>query len=168
MKTTKILIFCVLTAILTQSCYKRNGWGINGKGETVSERRSAEGFDRISLCIDGDLTYKQDAEFFIEISAQSNILAVIRSEVRSNELKFDYKREVWKHKPIRIIVHSPSLAGVSVSGSGNVTCTGTVTAKNLSMQVSGSGNVSFNQLVATNVTARISGSGIYACRGAIV
>src|SRR3954471_18813639 len=119
MKSIHTIIALGLVMLVTTSCYKRNGWGIMGKGGDVSETRTVYGFDRISLAIDADVEYTQDSSFRIEASGQSNILEVLLTEVNNSELKISYRRNVWQHNRVRLKVYSPHIKGLSISGSGD-------------------------------------------------
>lgn len=168
MKSIKLILSVVLIALISQSCRKGGPWGIRGKGSNVTETRDLSGFDKIHLSIDGDVFYTQDSVYKVEISAQSNILAVLKSEVSAGELKFDYKRNVWDHNKIKITVHSPNIKRLSISGSGDILVQNTVTATNMELSISGSGSIYIPSLNAQSVSAGISGNGNAEITGGIV
>jgi hypothetical protein len=159
MKTFKYTTAVLLISILTQSCHKGGPWGIRGEGSTYTETRSASGFNGIKLSVDADLSYAADSVYFVEISAQKNILAVIETKVSGTDLCFDFRRNVMKYERISIVVHSPSLNKLQVSGSGNATIQSTLNTSNLELNVSGSGNISVPTISVQSLTSNISGSG---------
>jgi hypothetical protein len=159
MKSNRIFILLTVVAILTSSCYKRNGWGVRGKGSAVTETRHADGFDRIQLSGDATVEYTQDSIYFLEVTGQANVLAVLKTEVKGGELKVFYERNVWDHSRVLVKVHSPKAIGFSVSGSGDILVQDSLKSDNLSSQVTGSGNLIIPKLKATSLSAAISGSG---------
>lgn len=159
MKSLKLILGIFTISFIITSCHKGGPWGIRGKGDNVIETRDLSGFDRIDLSIDADVYYTQDSIYKVEISAQQNILAVLKSEVNGTILRFDYKRNVWKHNTVKITVHSPSMRGLTVSGSGNITAQNLLNTDNLEMSISGSGNINLPSMNAKTLKAGISGSG---------
>jgi len=170
MKNLKLMIpvILILAGSFT-SCKKQLFNSIKGKGETVTETRNLSGFDKISLDMDADIVYQQDSVYFVEISAQQNVLNVITTEISDGELEIDSKKWVRKHNGIKIIIHSPELRKVELDGSGNFESIGMLTTTDLELEVSGSGNISFVAVNASVLDADISGSGnIYILGGAVI
>jgi|GEM_PF-522248 len=158
-KTLKLILFVTAISFFSQSCRKGGPFGIKGKGENVTEVKNLSGFDKIHLSIDADIYYTQDSVYKVEISAQQNILAVLEVEVENNTLKFDYRRNVWDHKKVKITVHSPDMNELSISGSGDIIMQNTLTTNTLELSISGSGNVNLPSLNAKHLKATISGTG---------
>lgn len=148
----------VLTISLT-SCKKHIFNSIKGKGGTVTEIRNVTGFNKISLSINADVSYVQDSIFFVEISAQQNVLEAITTDVSAGELKIDFNKWVRKHSNIHFTIHSPDLRGLDISGSGNIEATGNITTSDLDINVSGSGNIVLSSVTSDELEAKISGSG---------
>ncbi len=159
MKTLKFALLITAITFLTQSCYKRESWGVKGKGDVVSETRDLGGFSRINLSCSAEVTYTQDSLYSVQVSAQSNILKMLKIEVINDELVIDLEGNVWDHKPIKMIVHSPRMKGMTVSGSGNITSESQIKTEDLALKVSGSGNIILFTLNATGIDAKVSGSG---------
>lgn len=172
MKSLKWMISPVLIAIgiavAFTSCKKNLFNSVKGKGATVTETRDLSGFDKISLSINADVTYTQDSVYFVEISAQQNILDVITTEISSGELKIGSNRWIRKHNGIKIIIHSPDLRKIDLDGSGNFDSTGMLTTTGLELEISGSGNIRITSLTASNLDADISGSGNISISGGAV
>jgi len=158
MKTSTIAIisFC---AIALASCNKKSIIPVKGRGESVSKTYNASGFDRIALSIDADVDYTQDSVYYVEVYAQSNIHDELRIEVEGTELHIDSKKTLWHYDAIRITVHSPSLYGIDVSGSGDLKATNLIKTSALNVSVSGSGSVKLASLNATELKADLSGAG---------
>lgn len=169
MKSIKGMIPVILVlAVSVTSCKKHLFNSVKGKGETVTETRNLSGFDKISLSINGDVIYVQDSVYFVEISAQQNILNVITTEISDGELEIDSNKWIRKHTGIKIIIHSPDLREIDLDGSGNFESKGMLTTSNLELEVSGSGNIALAGVHAANLDAAISGSGnIYISDGVV-
>lgn len=159
MKNFKIATTLVLLILLVTSCRKGSMWGIHGKGPNKTETRKHENFQSIDLRCDGNVTYQQDSVFKVEITAQENIVGLIETKVVDSELRFEFLREIRMHEAIEIVVHSPSLTSVVISGSGNFKTNSTLKATEMSLIVSGSGNITVPTLSCTSVKSTISGSG---------
>jgi len=159
MKTFKLILSLALLTLISQSCHKGGPWGIKGKGENVTETKDLSGFDRIHLSIDADIYFTQDSVYKVEISAQPNILAVMKAEVNNYTLSFDYRRNVWDHNKVKITIHAPDLRAVNISGSGDFNFQNEMNTNNLELTISGSGNIYFPELNAKNLKLNVSGSG---------
>ena len=159
MKTIQLILAISLLSIFSQSCRKGGPWGIKGKGPNVTETKELEGFDKIHLSMDADIYYTQDSVYKVEISAQQNILAVLKTEVKNHALQFDFRRNVWGHSKIKITVHTPDLNDISISGSGDITAQNTLNTNALELSISGSGNINLPSVNAKNLKVTISGSG---------
>jgi len=158
MKTIKILSLFLVLSFLMTSCYKNNGWGVRGKGEVVSEVRPVTGCDRLNLSIDADVDYKQDSIYYLEVFAQPNILSLLKTEVHGTELSLEYKRNIWDHKQVRVVLHTPDMRAIRISGSGNVQG-GRIQTSTLDLTISGSGNINLSNVLCTGMSGNISGSG---------
>jgi hypothetical protein len=160
MKSLKWIIPGILLLALSfTSCKKHLFNSIRGKGATVTETRDLSGFNKISLDIDADIYYTQDSIYYVEISAQQNVLNVITTEISSGELEIDSKKWIRKHNGIKIIIHSPDLYALDISGSGNIESASGITTTTLELNVSGSGNISLASVHSAELEAKISGSG---------
>ncbi|PBQ33448.1 hypothetical protein CNR22_17245 [Sphingobacteriaceae bacterium] len=158
-KTSKLILILAITASVFSACRKGGPWGIKGKGENVTETRSATGFDQIDHSIDADIYYTQDSIYKVEISAQPNILAVLKTEVKNGILFFDYRRNVWDHNTVKITIHAPKLKEIALSGSGDMNFQNEIIAADMKIKISGLGEVYFPKLTAQNLNINISGSG---------
>lgn len=160
MKSGNIIIVCiVISTIFIQSCHKGSMWGIRGEGDTVSETRSLTGFTAVDLSIEADVSYVQDSVYSVEISAQRNILSILETKVKGETLIMDFKRNVWKHNDVYIVIHSPGLNRLQLSGSGNINVLNNISVNSLNCTISGSGNISVSSVSVQSLELKISGSG---------
>jgi hypothetical protein len=168
MKHLKLMIpaLMILAASFT-SCKKHLFNSIKGKGEKVTETRNLSGFNKISFSIDGDLSYVQDSVYFIEITAQQNVLEVITTEMDGGTLRIDSDKWIRKHNGIKIIVHSPHMYAFDLSGSGNIESSSAILTSQLDLDISGSGNIALASVQADQLEVKISGSGNITVSGGV-
>lgn len=159
MRTISLMIIVVLLAIIPLGCRKGGTWGIQGTGNNITETRPISGFTGIKLCMDADVIYTQDSVFLVEISAQKNILAVMRTEMQGTDLVFDYRREIHHANKVIINIHSPNINKLMITGSGNISLNNKLIGNKLELNISGSGNISVPSLSVQNLVSKISGSG---------
>lgn len=157
MKRTIFYLLSVLILGLS-SCYKDR---ITGEGPVVTEVRNHTGFSGIDLRISGDVFFQEDSVYKVEVHAHQNILDVMDTYVSNNRLviRFENDVRVRAHEPVKLIIRGPSLNSLRISGSGNITTTGTIDPSSMELDISGSGNIHMTELVAGHVDATISGSG---------
>lgn len=168
MKKFSWIIAAVLLTVTVSSCKKNIFNSIVGKGGTVTETRQVTGFNSIDLSIDANVEYTQDSIYYVEISGQENVLEVLTMEVSGGELEIDFSKWVRKHSNITIIIHSPEIKELEVSGSGNIETFGPINTTDMDLDVSGSGNITVTSLNTSDMEAKISGSGnIYVNGGAV-
>ena len=168
MKSLKWMIPMVLLLTAFTSCKKHIFNSIKGKGATVTEIRDLSGFNKISLDIDADVYYTQDSIYYVEISAQQNVLNVITTDISSGELEIDSRKWIRKHNGITIIVHSPQLYSLDISGSGKIESAGAISTTTLELNISGSGNISLASINSAELESKISGSGNISASGGVV
>lgn len=151
---------CVLTLIVIvfAACHKKP-FGVKGKGSSVSETRSVSDFQKIKLSVDAELNFKMDSIYYLEINAQQNVLDEIETDVSGGDLVIKTETFFYKHNPIKITVHAPSVNSLSVSGSGKIVCADSLLNSNLKLEISGSGRIDASKIKATGLEVHISGSG---------
>jgi hypothetical protein len=112
----------LLFALLSLIVVFYSGNKVNGKGDVVSEMIDITGFTAISLSMDGDIYFTPDSVYSVENQAQQNILDVIETPVEGGKLVIGIQDHtvLGKHDQIRIYIHAPSINGLDVSGSGDV------------------------------------------------
>lgn len=167
MKNVKTPLF-VLAAIIVAcfvSCEKAPFKRVRGKGSNVTKVIDVSGFSKIDLDIDASISYTQDSIYRVEISAQQNIQEVLETYVAGSTLKISTEHSILRHNPIEIIVHSPIINGLSISGSGYIYTHSPINTTDMELTISGSGNVSIASLTAQSMRANISGSGRVAVFG---
>jgi hypothetical protein len=158
MKTRMIItaILALITMTLFTSCEK-----IKGKGEVITETRTTGNFSGISLAMTATVYFTPGASWSLQISGQENVLKQIVTQVEGTHLSIRVRNGVilGSHESITVYVTAPSVTDLNVSGSGDIFVDKPWSTTSLSVNISGSGTVSVNDLTAEQLSAVISGSG---------
>lgn len=128
------------------------------------EVRDVSKFSKISLNLSGKLYLQQGDRQQVEIVAKSSTLEDIVTEVKGGELiiRFKNRNVFWRSfnpGKVEIYVSVPEIEGLSVSGSGDIVAGERINSRRMSLAVSGSGNIRFDDLRTGRVKASVSGSG---------
>ena len=155
MKKISVLL-AVAPMIIFTSCEK-----VVGEGILVNETRTTAPFNGIESEISGNVIYTQGNDYKVELTAQQNILNVMETPVLSNQLVVRFKNNVRvkSHEQITINVTAPTITGIGLSGSGNVSVLSPLTGGDFSFRLSGSGDMSLPTITCNNLETNISGSG---------
>ena len=155
MKKISVLLGMASMIVFT-SCEK-----VVGEGMLVSETRTTAPFNGIESEISGNVIYTQGNDYKVELTAQQNILNVMETPVLSGQLVVRFKNNVRvkSHEQITIKVTAPTITGIGLSGSGNVSVLSPLTGGNFSFRLSGSGDMSLPTITCNNLETNISGSG---------
>lgn len=156
-KIQKIASFLGLLILFT-NCHKDGAWGVRGEGAIITQTRDLGTFNEIECDVHADVLFTQDDKTSIEISAQENILSVLKMEVVGNTLRLSFKREVWSYEKITIHIHAPSLKRFDLSGSGELIVQNKIEGDQLHLKISGSGKITIPLLVVNHVELQSSGS----------
>lgn len=147
--------FIALLLMIT-SCEK-----VTGEGPLRTEVRNRGNFTGIDMRISGNVYFKTDSLYKIDVTAQENLLNEIETNIVGNNLviKFRDGVRVRSHDEITVSVSAPELSSIRLSGSGNISTDETKYTRNFFIDLSGSGNVIMQQLVTDFIDAKLSGSG---------
>jgi len=161
MKALKIIGVSALLALLgfaaisgLQSCKKV------GKGPVVSEERNVSGFQEVQSEVGGDVYINRGPDYKMVVEGPADVLDVLSTEVNGDRLIIRIKNGVFvSGKKLNIHITMPHLTGMQLNGSGNMEMLDTLIARDLSLKISGSGNLNLQHVEAENIQAKISGSG---------
>ncbi len=152
--------------------------GTEGSGVPATQTRDVAAFKSVELAGGNNVVIHVGEKQSVVVKADNNLLNRVTTNVKSGTLVIgNTPGSLTAKSPMSVEVNLPSLnvvtlAGggtivvtgiktesltVSLSGSGNLTGSGTATFLDLS--VSGSGNAQFMQLAASDAHAVVSGSG---------
>ena len=139
----------------------QNWWnnGVKGEGPRVEQSLQLSSFNGIKLTMAADVYLTKGNSQNVRISAQQNIIDLIKTEVNDGVWKITTEENIRDHGPIKIYITVPSMSYVGLSGSGDIYTEGTFNESGtVNVNVSGSGDIRFNT-TATTIDASVSGSG---------
>ncbi len=151
--------------------------GVRGSGVEKSEERSLDNFTAVDISGTFDVTIRCGEQPGVRVTADDNLLSLIRTEVRHSTLHIFPAKELDPRTHLRMEVGAPSLSDVSVSGvatidiknvegerlslnvNGAASIAAQGTVRNASFNISGAGKLDSEDLHAENVRVSISGAG---------
>ena len=149
----KKLILLILL-IVGCSSIKNN---IQGSGNIISESRELNNFTSIILLGSIDVNIKTSESNNCVVVADDNLIPYIKTEVVNNKLNISLNESYSSEEKLVVNINTPNYDEVSLSGSGNINILD-FKNNNLSLNISGSGNITGNGEVETLVV-KINGSG---------
>lgn len=147
-----------LSWLFFPSCNELNC--IDGNNEMTKESRNIErAFEGISLSADYSVFLRKSEVDSIVIEAESNLVPKIITEIRNNRLELRTEDNLCLNprKPIIVRVFSNHIKDIDISGSGNVE-SDTLIADQFKLTISGSGSVKA-PLWVRKIQTTIAGSG---------
>lgn len=117
-------------------------------------------FSELSLGIPGILYLTQGSDEKVEIDCSDSVFEKIEFEMKGDRLHI--RNENWrngfKNSDVKVYVTMKDIEHIGVSGSGTIESTNTINTDELTLAISGSGDMELNAK-AEEVSFRISGSG---------
>ncbi|MDO8365566.1 MAG: head GIN domain-containing protein [Saprospiraceae bacterium] len=162
MRNLLIFMFLVAVFVLGNRSYKGFHFGfggVKGTGPVQNETRTANGFHALDLQISGEVEVRVGEKFSVEVSAQQNILPLLKTEVKDGALLIYWKDNINTAESIKIKVTAPAFDKLSVGGSGSIRVLNALQAEKMSMNISGSGEIYSLQSDFDQLAVGIDGSG---------
>ena len=156
MKTLLITLTVIIIIIffIKNNLTKNN---IQGSGNIISESRELNNFTSIILLGSIDVNIKILESNNCVVVADDNLIPYIKTEVVNNKLNISLNESYSSEEKLVVNINTPNYDEVSLSGSGNINILD-FKNNNLSLNISGSGNITGNGEVETLVV-KINGSG---------
>lgn len=162
MKTFCTVLLVVLSFQTTSAQWWSSSNKVKGNGDYTTETRRVSEYDQISLQGSMDVKLIAGKEGQLSVQAESNFMEHLVTEVRGGELKISVEQGVdldpSRNMGIIITVPFESLDKVSLTGSGDITSSDRIEAREFGVQVTGSGDISLS-VNAGQVQGQITGSG---------
>jgi hypothetical protein len=125
-----------------------------------TEKRDVGNFTSVGLAISGELYLTQGSSFEVTLEGSEADLEHILTEVEGKTLKIKLTPKSYRTKGNVIVrVSLPEIEGLAVAGSGKVFAKGEINSDDLEIAVSGSGEVTMDNLIVDDLELAISGSG---------
>jgi hypothetical protein len=134
-------------------------FSVAGNGDPEMETREVSSFNEIKSSGDYEVEVIPGDDYLVEVTAESNLLPFIVTDVDGNVLKIRNRgtHNLHNTRPMKVYVTAPRLKGVSLSGSGFME-TGSFPANNFEIVLSGSGKIE-TEIYSDGLDVQISGSG---------
>lgn len=155
---TILIVLASLQLLFLQSCDELSCK--QGNNEMKREiRNPGQSFDKIALSSDFMVFLFQSDIDSLTIDAESNLIPDIITDVIDRQLLISTKKETCLNpgKPIIVKVYSKNIRSLNISGSGTIE-SDTLIADNIQLSVSGSGSLKL-PVKTSDLEAMISGSG---------
>lgn len=155
----KYFVFGLLSVCLLAASCKKDS--IKGSGSIITEPRAVVDFYNISVSGSTNVFITQGTNFDVKVKAYENIVPYLETKVQNGTLFIGFKANSnVSNDNSEVHITMPSLNSVSVSGSGNITSTGSFLGSgNFKATIAGSGNIVLEGGTANNYQINISGSG---------
>lgn len=164
MKRLLLLLPVLLIATAASGCVHILVDCVHGSGTVARDERTVSSFRRVVIKGSTDVVLTQSATQRVVVEAEDNLLPLVRTAVEDGDLVIDTRKCIENTRPVVVHVAAAELAGVTISGSGDVTGVDKIDATSFDIRISGSGDVRL-WLVATDIRTQISGSGDVLLRG---
>jgi hypothetical protein len=144
-KITTAALF--LAVIATTSCRK----DLIGEGPVTSETRTVTNFTGIDLKMNGNVFYKDEPTWKLEISAKESVHGMLETNVVNQQLVIRYHdgKTYDADESIRIDISGPNVSSFSTNNSGNIFVTSDLQVNNVYLKTSGSGNITLKNIAAS-------------------
>ena len=155
-----------------------SGSATSGSGVAATQRRDVPAFDGVELAGGNNVVIHVGKPQSVVVKADDNLLSRVTTKVQSGTLVIaNTPGSLVAKTPMSVVVTVPTLGELTLAGGGNIVAdgietqsltvtlsgsgnlTGSGTAGSLGVTLSGSGNAWFTGLVADDVHAVLSGSG---------
>ncbi|MBK5193674.1 MAG: DUF2807 domain-containing protein [Flavobacteriaceae bacterium] len=165
-----ILFFSILlfSANTLNAQWWSNSKKVAGNKEVTNQTRSVGNYDQISVTGMMEVQLIAGSEGKIDIEAEGNLMEFIETEVTNGHLRISIQKGVAidpsKNYPIRIVVPFETLGALTLTGSGHISNSDAIRARDFKINVTGSGNMNLN-LITENLESTITGSGDLKLKG---
>ena len=148
-------VYLLLGLLLLTGC----GFCVDGSGEVVTKDDFVVSyFDSVNLVGSGDVYVTQGQKNSLKVVAEDNILANMKFDVLDKVLSIEQKTCLLPTEDIKIYVTMNDVKRLAISGSGKIISETELNSPDLTIDISGSGDIDANVRVQ-KLTTSISGSG---------
>ena len=158
-RTSKFAVTVLSLFVLFSATSCLEEYFVNGNHSPATEGRHARNFDAVSSSGEFIVNVVPGDEYSVHITAESNLLDYIETDVIDHTLKISTRNiyNIHNHEPMIVDVICPGLSSLKLSGSGAITADYFETG-DFDVAVSGSGKINA-ALGADRINGTISGSG---------
>ncbi|MCX7876335.1 MAG: DUF2807 domain-containing protein [Melioribacteraceae bacterium] len=149
-----IMMFFLLTVLFFNGC---TFWGVRGNGKITTQKRTIESFDRLEISGIYNVKVEVGKNPSLKIQAEENLLPLIKTDIIDGTLIIESKKGLSPRREIKILITTPSLNFVDVSGANSVQINN-LKEELFEVNLSGAGSLNLNGEV-DKLIADLSGAG---------
>ena len=156
----------LVAAVLTLSgCVDSLTNCVVGNGNVISETRDVEAFDDIALMGSASVYVTQGPQS-LRVEAEENLLEIFDTKVENGKLSIGptLPQCITALTPIKVFVSTPEIESLAIMGSGQIVGQTKIVSESLSVNLTGSGNVSLD-VDTQELTTTLPGSGTISFEG---
>jgi hypothetical protein len=153
----KLFIYTAIICSLT-GCSKDK---LTASGDKITEDRQPGTFTGVSTSGSTPVHLSYGTDFKVTLKGSNNLIPYFKTKVSSGVLFLNYEKASVQHDDIEVFITLPMINSVSISGDSEVDLAGQFpTIENLKVSISGSGEIMATEnLTAKQLNIDISGSG---------
>lgn len=137
MKTLTKLIAIVILFVTTTSCFIDGMTGIKGNRNVVSEDRSiSSNFNQIKVQQGIKLYITQDNSTELKVEADENIIDLLKTEIKDNELKIYFEKNVYRAKARNVYLTTSYFSKIKASSGSSVISENSIQTNSLDLDAS--------------------------------
>ena len=162
----KLLIFLAAAAMAVSCIININGSGSTWVGEYTEEGidhtevREVGHFRAVASSLPANVYYVQADQQEVRVETTEELASKVQTTVEDGILSLKLEPGRYPKLILRVVVSSPDIEKLSVSGSGDLIHEGVLHASgSLALKVSGSGDIRTGEIDSQDFTAQCSGSG---------
>ena len=161
MKTFTKLTAILLLVLTTTSCFIDGLTGIKGNGEVVSEDRTiSSNFNEIKAQQGIQVFLTQGNSTELKVEADENIIDLLITEVKGNELKIYFEKNVNKAKSRNVYVTANEISKIRTSSGAIVKTENTIDTNSLELDSSSGSTIKVTVNASEILSSSSSGSNI--------
>ena len=125
------------------------------------EERRVEGFDGIANTCPFDVIFEQSDERYVVVEGDKEYFDRLHTDVSKGILEVSVESGRYRNVRLRVKVGCPEISHISMSGSGSIFCKTDIEADGeLTIKVSGSGDIFADNISCDILESSVSGSGV--------
>lgn len=163
MKNLKMYSIILFAIILMTSCQDRGNNGlfncIEGEGDVVTQELLIDEFTSVKSRGNSQVYITQGNEIKVEVEGQQNIIDNIETDIQGGVWEIEFEDCQRDYTKLKFYITMPVIESLEVSGSGDIFGQDNFLVEDIHLKVDGSGSIDVVIDDATDVDARISGSG---------
>lgn len=169
----KLLLLSFLLPLMLLSCRASSDdrKGLKGDKNIVKKEFTISEYDRIVLNSSYNVVYEQrdSPTSVLTVELDENLMSYVEAKVKDKKLYLNLK-DGFNIKPTKFVIYTNSadLKNVTLSGAGNFKANKKVKLDNLKIELSGAGNINFDDLEVQTIDCGLRGAGNISLAGKAV